>query len=117
MIKLIKIEKSYSNGFGTKVLAFVDDIYVGQVQKVHVETEEYLQFMNKYSKMSKQERLDSDTPTRWKLNYYEAYPSHESISSERCYSLEQLELFFRNQLSVDSVSKLQEFLGNKVVPI
>ena len=117
MIKLIKIEKSYSNGFGTKILAFVDDIYVGTVILKYKETDEYLEFMSRYETMSKQERMESNVPVKHALDFYIPYASYDSLSQQRCFSLEELELFFKQQLSVDSVSKQNEFLGNKVVPI
>lgn len=117
MIQLIKIEKSYSNGLGGHILAFVDNIYVGTVVRKYKETDEYLEFMSRYETMSKQERMESNVPARHVLDFYIPYASCDSLSQQRCFSLEELELFFRNQLSVDFVSKLQEFLGNKVVPI
>ena len=117
MIQLIKVEKSYSNGLGAKVLAFVDNFYAGQIQPIYIETDEYQKFMSTYDQLSKQERMEANTPVRWKIDYYIVYPSYNSLSQQKCYSLEELELFFKQQLSVDSVSKQNEFLGNKVVPI
>lgn len=117
MIQLIKIKKSYSNGLGTKILAFVDNIYVGAVVLKYKETDEYLEFMSRYETMSKQERMESNVPIRYVLDFYIPYASYDSLSQQKCFSLEELELFFRNQLSIDSISKNNEFLGNKVVPI
>lgn len=107
MIDIIPIERGYITK-STKYLVFIDDIFVGEVEKEYIINPEYEKFIIEYETLNKQQRNTVNCPVKWIFNgykpclaWYENLLNPVSISI--CETEEKLEIFFRNLLSKNSV--------------